>query len=250
MLKHKNTYEIIAPEDIGLHRSNESGIVLGKLRYVVAYLSRKLNLQNVWSSNDHRGSLLHVTVFELPIFLQISVENTSFVLPNFFPSRNMFLSHLLADLYSKDLHAPSFHDFFHFLFHTYWGFIKFHWDSWPVCTSYYFLVWSLWNLYYLFKLFFCFNLHIILLIDLFVHLIIFYVFLAPEYTWLAYNWFFKVNLGTNLKNIGNLPVNWRTLKILVVYTDKTCSCAKKYHTNAFKGPKKSWMKISVRIEKI
>lgn len=98
--------------------------------------------------------------------------------------------------------------------------------------------------------FFCFNLHIILLIDLFVHLIIFYVFLAPEYTWLAYNWFFKVNLGTNLKNIGNLPVNWRTLKILVVYTDMTCSCAKKYHTNAFKGPKKSWMKISVRIEKI
>lgn len=33
MLKHKNTYEIISPEDIGLLRSNESGIVLGKLRY-------------------------------------------------------------------------------------------------------------------------------------------------------------------------------------------------------------------------
>ncbi|KAI8537646.1 hypothetical protein RHMOL_Rhmol09G0040200 [Rhododendron molle] len=31
MLKHKNTYEIISPDDIGLHRSNESGIVLGKL---------------------------------------------------------------------------------------------------------------------------------------------------------------------------------------------------------------------------
>ncbi|GFY92899.1 methylthioalkylmalate synthase-like 4 [Actinidia rufa] len=31
MLKNKNTYEIIAPEDIGLYRSNESGIVLGKL---------------------------------------------------------------------------------------------------------------------------------------------------------------------------------------------------------------------------
>ncbi|KAA8527261.1 hypothetical protein F0562_034642 [Nyssa sinensis] len=31
MLKHKQTYEIISPEDIGLHRSNESGIVLGKL---------------------------------------------------------------------------------------------------------------------------------------------------------------------------------------------------------------------------
>ncbi|KAI5653679.1 hypothetical protein M9H77_30866 [Catharanthus roseus] len=31
MLKHKNTYEIIAPEDIGLQRTSESGIVLGKL---------------------------------------------------------------------------------------------------------------------------------------------------------------------------------------------------------------------------
>ncbi|KAK4566831.1 hypothetical protein RGQ29_002903 [Quercus rubra] len=31
MLKHKGTYEIIAPEDIGYERSNEAGIVLGKL---------------------------------------------------------------------------------------------------------------------------------------------------------------------------------------------------------------------------
>ncbi|KAI6699214.1 hypothetical protein NL676_019333 [Syzygium grande] len=31
MLKHKGTYEIISPDDIGLERSNESGIVLGKL---------------------------------------------------------------------------------------------------------------------------------------------------------------------------------------------------------------------------
>ncbi|XP_044500002.1 2-isopropylmalate synthase 1, chloroplastic-like [Mangifera indica] len=31
MLKHKGTYEIISPEDIGLERSNEVGIVLGKL---------------------------------------------------------------------------------------------------------------------------------------------------------------------------------------------------------------------------
>uniref|UniRef100_A0A2P2QNU0 2-isopropylmalate synthase n=1 Tax=Rhizophora mucronata TaxID=61149 RepID=A0A2P2QNU0_RHIMU len=31
MLKHKGTYEIIAPEDIGLERSNDAGIVLGKL---------------------------------------------------------------------------------------------------------------------------------------------------------------------------------------------------------------------------
>lgn len=33
MLKFKGTYEIISPEDIGLARANESGIVLGKLRY-------------------------------------------------------------------------------------------------------------------------------------------------------------------------------------------------------------------------
>ncbi|XP_010539993.1 PREDICTED: 2-isopropylmalate synthase 2, chloroplastic [Tarenaya hassleriana] len=31
MLKHKGTYEIICPEEIGLERSNEAGIVLGKL---------------------------------------------------------------------------------------------------------------------------------------------------------------------------------------------------------------------------
>ncbi|MCD7449111.1 hypothetical protein HAX54_049225 [Datura stramonium] len=31
MLKHKDTYEIISPEDIGLSRANEAGIVLGKL---------------------------------------------------------------------------------------------------------------------------------------------------------------------------------------------------------------------------
>lgn len=33
MLKHKGTYEIMSPEEIGLQRSNEAGIVLGKLRY-------------------------------------------------------------------------------------------------------------------------------------------------------------------------------------------------------------------------
>lgn len=32
MLKHKSTYEIMSPEDIGLTRNNDSGIVLGKLR--------------------------------------------------------------------------------------------------------------------------------------------------------------------------------------------------------------------------
>lgn len=38
MLKHKGTYEIISPDDIGLSRSNESGIVLGKLRYEMIHV--------------------------------------------------------------------------------------------------------------------------------------------------------------------------------------------------------------------
>jgi hypothetical protein len=37
MLKYKGTYEIISPDDIGLARANEFGIVLGKLRYYATY---------------------------------------------------------------------------------------------------------------------------------------------------------------------------------------------------------------------
>jgi hypothetical protein len=37
MLKYKGTYEIISPDDIGLTRANEFGIVLGKLRYYATY---------------------------------------------------------------------------------------------------------------------------------------------------------------------------------------------------------------------
>ncbi|KAM0065206.1 putative 2-isopropylmalate synthase [Helianthus debilis subsp. tardiflorus] len=33
ILNNKSTYEIMSPEDIGLHRLDESGIILGKLRY-------------------------------------------------------------------------------------------------------------------------------------------------------------------------------------------------------------------------
>ncbi|KAH7654934.1 2-isopropylmalate synthase protein [Dioscorea alata] len=44
MLKHKSTYEIISPEDIGLTRSNKSGIVLGKLSGRHALRSRLLEL--------------------------------------------------------------------------------------------------------------------------------------------------------------------------------------------------------------
>ncbi|KAH7679298.1 Geranylgeranylglyceryl phosphate synthase/Heptaprenylglyceryl phosphate synthase protein [Dioscorea alata] len=42
MLKYKGTYEIISPEDIGLARANESGIVLGKLSGRHALRSRLL----------------------------------------------------------------------------------------------------------------------------------------------------------------------------------------------------------------
>lgn len=44
MLKHKNTYEIISPEDIGLSRADDSGIVLGKLSGRNAFRSKLLEL--------------------------------------------------------------------------------------------------------------------------------------------------------------------------------------------------------------
>ncbi|KAG6581218.1 2-isopropylmalate synthase 2, chloroplastic, partial [Cucurbita argyrosperma subsp. sororia] len=44
MLKHKGTYEIIAPEDIGYERSNDAGIVLGKLSGRHALKSRLVEL--------------------------------------------------------------------------------------------------------------------------------------------------------------------------------------------------------------
>ncbi|XP_010274930.1 PREDICTED: 2-isopropylmalate synthase A-like [Nelumbo nucifera] len=44
MLKFKGTYEIMSPEDIGLYRSNDSGIVLGKLSGRHALRSRLLEL--------------------------------------------------------------------------------------------------------------------------------------------------------------------------------------------------------------
>ncbi|NP_001310373.1 2-isopropylmalate synthase B [Solanum pennellii] len=44
MLKHKDTYEIISPEDIGLNRANESGIVFGKLSGVMLCKPKMLEL--------------------------------------------------------------------------------------------------------------------------------------------------------------------------------------------------------------
>ncbi|XP_076917456.1 2-isopropylmalate synthase A-like [Bidens hawaiensis] len=44
MLKNKSTYEIMSPEDIGLYRSNESGLTLGKLSGRHALKSKLLEL--------------------------------------------------------------------------------------------------------------------------------------------------------------------------------------------------------------
>lgn len=43
VLKNKSTYEIMSPKDIGLHRSNESGLTLGKLRYTKLHSSTFYN---------------------------------------------------------------------------------------------------------------------------------------------------------------------------------------------------------------
>jgi hypothetical protein len=49
MLKNKGTYEIISPDDIGLTRANEFGIVLGKLRYHAIHLSLFSSLSQIFN---------------------------------------------------------------------------------------------------------------------------------------------------------------------------------------------------------
>lgn len=56
MLKFKGTYEIIAPEDIGLIRANDSGIVLGKLRYGIMFL---MDSPSLTSLSSYFKSYLH-----------------------------------------------------------------------------------------------------------------------------------------------------------------------------------------------
>ncbi|KAF7133077.1 hypothetical protein RHSIM_Rhsim09G0032100 [Rhododendron simsii] len=88
MLKHKNTYEIISPEDIGLHRSNESGIVLGKLRIPEAMMIGILyDLFISWTPcfkiSTFRGRLQsHVLQrVKLEFFSSMSSINGSAILP-------------------------------------------------------------------------------------------------------------------------------------------------------------------------
>lgn len=60
MLKFKGTYEILAPEDIGLVRADSSGIVLGKLRYnafaccksTVECVARRVSFSAVMDETD------------------------------------------------------------------------------------------------------------------------------------------------------------------------------------------------------
>lgn len=77
MLKHKGTYEIISPEDIGLERSNEAGIVLGKLRYVMAPLFFFVSF--MWTHITHYLSLekmmvIDFLIYELCLFSKISIK--------------------------------------------------------------------------------------------------------------------------------------------------------------------------------
>ncbi|XP_044444593.1 2-isopropylmalate synthase A-like [Triticum aestivum] len=57
MLKHKGTYEIISPDDIGLTRANNSGIVLGKLSGRHAVRSVLVELGYKISDNEFKDFL-------------------------------------------------------------------------------------------------------------------------------------------------------------------------------------------------
>jgi len=59
MLKNKGTYEIISPDDIGLTRSNEFGIVLGKLRYHAAHISLSSSLSQIFCCDVSPGDFSH-----------------------------------------------------------------------------------------------------------------------------------------------------------------------------------------------
>ena len=59
MLKNKGTYEIISPDDIGLTRANEFGIVLGKLRYHATHLSLFSSLSQIFCCDVSPGDFSH-----------------------------------------------------------------------------------------------------------------------------------------------------------------------------------------------
>ncbi|KAI7727994.1 LOW QUALITY PROTEIN: hypothetical protein M8C21_006061, partial [Ambrosia artemisiifolia] len=66
MLKNKNTYEIMSPEDIGIHRSNEAGVTLGKLRY--DGMLKNKNTYEIMSPEDigiHRSNETGLTLGKL-----------------------------------------------------------------------------------------------------------------------------------------------------------------------------------------
>jgi hypothetical protein len=70
MLKYKGTYEIISPDDIGLTRANEFGIVLGKLRYHATHLSLFTSLPHIFYYDVSLGDFSH-----LRFLIQCSCSN-------------------------------------------------------------------------------------------------------------------------------------------------------------------------------
>jgi len=63
MLKYKGTYEIISPDDIGLTRANEFGIVLGKLRYYATFY-----YDVIFSNNSAMMSLNWISLTNFLLF--------------------------------------------------------------------------------------------------------------------------------------------------------------------------------------
>ncbi|KAD5803552.1 hypothetical protein E3N88_14912 [Mikania micrantha] len=64
MLKNKSTYEITSPEDIGLFRSSESGLTLGKLRYSVFLISLGFDIDGRELTDDDLIALVSDEVFQ------------------------------------------------------------------------------------------------------------------------------------------------------------------------------------------
>ncbi|KAG6533449.1 hypothetical protein ZIOFF_007318 [Zingiber officinale] len=98
MLKHKGTYEIISPEDIGLARANESGIVLGKLRWLNMPHVGSPSLLEFWESRCGFGQGYRCTPSNLILEDQKAVTKLKAVMANsediIFPKR------LTLDLHS------------------------------------------------------------------------------------------------------------------------------------------------------
>ncbi|KAG5554283.1 hypothetical protein RHGRI_011970 [Rhododendron griersonianum] len=100
MIKHENTYETISPEDIGLRWSNESSVVLGKLRFFVLFSYVSHNGVGGEKSGRHalRSRLSEVGCNIM--FFKVKLEFLS-SMPGIYSSA--LLPQLAYDIDSKDL---------------------------------------------------------------------------------------------------------------------------------------------------